>query len=79
MLTDRELDRILAGNAPLRIGCQATVEAIMHSVKTRGLSALDEPATLERLSRCDRPARAQINDRIAKLLAAERIAGNINA
>src|SRR5262249_17532095 len=32
---------------------QATIEAIMHSVRERGLGALREPATIERLSRCD--------------------------
>jgi hypothetical protein len=69
MLTDREFNQILAGNAPLRVGCQATVEAIMYSFRTRGLSALNEPATRERLSRCDLAARKQINSRIAKLNA----------
>ncbi|MGZ5849898.1 MAG: hypothetical protein ACXWJ4_11810 [Methyloceanibacter sp.] len=46
---------------------QATIEAVMHCVRERGLSALQEPATLERLSRCDAAALAQIDDRIVKL------------
>jgi hypothetical protein len=46
---------------------QATVEAIMFAVRTRGLSALKEPATVERLSRCNVNALDQISDRISKL------------
>jgi hypothetical protein len=46
---------------------QANIEAIMHSVRERGLGALQEPATLERLSRCDAAALAQIDNRIVKL------------
>jgi hypothetical protein len=47
---------------------QATIEAIMHSVRERGLGSLKEPATIERLSRCDAAARAQINYRIDRLI-----------
>jgi hypothetical protein len=43
------------------------VEAIMLAVRTRGLAALKEPATVERLERCDVSARAEINQRIEKL------------
>jgi hypothetical protein len=46
---------------------QSTIEAIMHAVRTRGLAALTEPATLERLARCDQRASKEINQRIAKL------------
>jgi hypothetical protein len=46
---------------------QTTIEAIMHSVRSRGLAALKEPATLERLSRCDKRALDEINKSIAKL------------
>jgi hypothetical protein len=46
---------------------KATVEAIMHCVRTRGLAALKAPANLERLSRCDAAAKAEINERIEKL------------
>jgi hypothetical protein len=40
------------------------VEAVMLAVRERGLSALKEPATVERLQRCDAVARAEINQRI---------------
>ena len=43
------------------------VEAIMVAVRERGLVALKEPATVERLKRCDAAARAEINQRIEKL------------
>jgi hypothetical protein len=43
------------------------VEAIMLTVRERGLVALKEPATVERLKRCDAAARAEINQRIEKL------------
>jgi hypothetical protein len=45
---------------------QTTIEAIMHSVRERGLGALNEPANLDRLARCDSTALAQIDARIAK-------------
>jgi hypothetical protein len=48
---------------------QATIEAIMHSVRERGLGALKEPANIERLVRCDQAAKEQIDWRIAKLVA----------
>jgi hypothetical protein len=44
-----------------------TIEAVLYCVSERGLAALKEPANLERLSRCNAVARAQINERIAKL------------
>jgi hypothetical protein len=47
---------------------QATVEAIMVAVRERGLAALEEPANIERLDRCDRTARAQLNERISRLI-----------
>ena len=46
---------------------QVTIEAIMLCVRERGLGALQEPANLERLARCDAAARKQIKDRLAKL------------
>jgi hypothetical protein len=46
---------------------QATVEAILHCVRGRGVAALKEPANIERLTRCDAEAKAQIDQRIAKL------------
>jgi hypothetical protein len=53
---------------------QTTVEAIMHTVRARGISALREAANIERLSRCTSSARAEINERIARLVAANEIA-----
>jgi hypothetical protein len=46
---------------------QTIVEAIMLAVRERGLAALEEPANLERLVRCDQAARQQINERITRL------------
>jgi hypothetical protein len=46
---------------------QVTVEAIMYCVRTRGPAALKEPANIERLTRCDAAALAQIDKRMAKL------------
>jgi hypothetical protein len=45
---------------------QAIVEAIMYCVRERGIGALNEPTNIERMSRCDAAAKAQINKRIAK-------------
>jgi hypothetical protein len=45
---------------------QATVEALMYCVRERGIQALKEPANIERLRRCDKAAKAQVNERIAK-------------
>jgi hypothetical protein len=53
---------------------QTTIEAIMHTVRARGISALREAANIERLSRCSPSARAEINERIARLVAANEIA-----
>ena len=52
---------------------QVVVEAIMEAVRARGVPALKEPATLDRLSQCDAHAHAQINQRIAKLQDAGRL------
>jgi hypothetical protein len=46
---------------------RSTIEAVLYCVRERGLAALREPTNLERLSQCDGKARAQINERIAKL------------
>jgi hypothetical protein len=46
---------------------QTTVEAIMPAVRERGLAALEEPANVKRLARCDQVARRQINERITRL------------
>jgi hypothetical protein len=54
---------------------QATVEAVMWTVRERGLKALKEPANQERLRRCDAAAQEQIIQRIEKLHAAGCIPG----
>ena len=46
---------------------QTNIEAIMVAVRTGGLAALNEPANIQRLGRCDAQARAEINRRIASL------------
>jgi hypothetical protein len=48
---------------------KVTIEALMWCVRERGLSALREPVNIERLTRCDAAAKAQIDERIAKLIA----------
>jgi hypothetical protein len=45
---------------------QVTIEAVIHSVRSRGLKALKEPGNIERLSRCDAAALAQIDARLKK-------------
>ena len=50
---------------------RAVIEAVMYCVRERGLAALKEPANVERLSRCDAAARAQIDQRIDKLTSAQ--------
>jgi len=44
---------------------KTTIDAIMIGVRARGPAALREPANVERLSRCDGEARAEIKRRIA--------------
>jgi hypothetical protein len=46
---------------------QATIEAIMVTVRGRGVAALKEPANVERLKRCDDATKAEINRRITML------------
>jgi hypothetical protein len=52
---------------------QTTIEAVIHSVRARGVAALKEPANIERLLGCDDDSRIEINDRIARVLAAKEI------
>ena len=52
------------GNRPTP---QVTIEAVVLSVRERGIEALKEPANIERLSRCDKAAKLEIEQRIAKL------------
>ena len=58
---------------------QSLIEAIVFSIRERGIQALDEAATIERLSRCDERALAHINSRISGLIEAGRIAAEIEA
>src|SRR5262249_37364058 len=51
---------------------QSVIEAVLHCVRERGVAALNEPANVERLSRCDEAARAEINHRLAKLEKGKR-------
>jgi hypothetical protein len=46
---------------------QTVIEAIMVAVRARGIEALKEPETKERLERCDTDALAEIERRIVKL------------
>jgi hypothetical protein len=53
---------------------QSTIEAVIYTVRERGVAALKERTNIERLARCDAAARAEINRRIARLVAAKEIA-----
>jgi hypothetical protein len=46
---------------------KVTIEAVIHSIRERGLAALKEPANVERLSHCNAAAKAEIEQRIAIL------------
>src|SRR6516225_3791330 len=46
---------------------KATIDAVIHAVRERGLAALKEPVTAERLERCDAAAKAEIEQGIARL------------
>jgi hypothetical protein len=46
---------------------RTTVEAILIDVRQRGIAALKDLVNIERLSRCDAAAKAQIDARISKL------------
>lgn len=54
-------------NHPARPTPRTTIEAIIFCVRERGPQALHEPANIERLSRCDDAAIAEIDARIRKL------------
>jgi hypothetical protein len=47
---------------------QVVIEAVMHAVRQGGLSALQQPETKQRLLRCDRRGRNEINRRIETML-----------
>ena len=46
---------------------KVVIDAVVLSVRERGIEALKEPANIERLSRCDKAAKLEIEQRIAKL------------
>ena len=46
---------------------KATIDAIMFAVCARGIAALKEPATAQRLRHCDEAAKGEIERRIASL------------
>jgi hypothetical protein len=50
---------------------RTTIEAVMWCVRERGTKALYERANIERLSRCDDAAAAEIDARIKKLAASD--------
>lgn len=69
----REVDRRLAASGRSkepepRSTPQVVVEAIMHAVRERGIEALSEPSTLERLGRCDDASLAEIDRRTSQFL-----------
>jgi hypothetical protein len=68
MAADVSLDRLwYAINDPRRRPTpQVTIEAIWYCVRQRGVAALKEPKNVERLARCDKEARAEIERRIKK-------------
>jgi hypothetical protein len=45
---------------------EMTVEAVKHSIRARGITALDEPATRARLSRFDEAANKEFGDWLIK-------------
>jgi hypothetical protein len=53
-------------DARARPAPKTIIEIIMMAVRGRGLAALKEPANLERLSRCDPAALAQIDQQLTK-------------
>jgi hypothetical protein len=78
--TGGHLDRILSSHPPKHVRApQSLIEAIIYAVRDRGLAALQEPATKERLSSCDQEARSEINKRIDTLIASGRVRGVQNA
>jgi hypothetical protein len=46
---------------------EVTLHALYYAVRFRGVSALDEPVNIERLSRCDATQREKLNAFIKKL------------
>jgi hypothetical protein len=51
---------------------QVTIEALWRGIRERGVQALREPANVERLNRCDKAAREDLNRRIANKMDIEK-------
>ena len=51
---------------------KATVDAVVFAVRSRGLTALKEPTTAQRLAECDTAARAEITRQISLILGDRR-------
>ena len=70
-----EADRARGGHRPVPRGATpaVTVEAIMQSVRERGVAALSDSDNLKRLSCCSTAAKAEINRRISALKKLGRV------
>jgi hypothetical protein len=62
------MKEVNAANDELAKAPQTTIEAVVHSVRERGIAALKEPANIERLLACDDDVRTEINKRIGRLI-----------
>jgi hypothetical protein len=67
------IERLQQEFLPRRPTPSATIEAIMRSVRERGVVALKESANLRRLSGCDAATKAEIDKRISALKKSGRI------
>jgi hypothetical protein len=63
---DLSLERAYAQMMKARPTPNATIEAVKQAVRGRGMSALDEKETRERLQRCDAAAIAEIDQWLLK-------------
>jgi hypothetical protein len=66
MADDVSLDRAYQEINDTRPAPEVTIGAIKAAVRARGVDALNEPATRERLARCDKPAIAEIDRWLSK-------------
>jgi hypothetical protein len=64
--TDMSLDQLYDALNRNRPTSEVTVEAIKIAVRARGIDALKEPATRERLARCDKREIAEIDRWLSK-------------
>jgi hypothetical protein len=54
---------------PRQRAAQSTLDAIVYTVRHRGIAALKEPKNLDRLARCNAEQRANLNNRIEKIIS----------